>query len=193
MDQYLLFDIHINHVCKKVNGVLIYLNRIKDRLDRDTRLIVVQSLALSIISYCLKVWGMTTKEQLDRVQKVQNFAARVAYGGLRKYDHVSPIFAELKWLYIEKKLMNDISIFAYKVCNKLLPDWLFSFATVGDHNVRPTRQSSDLFISRTKTDIGARSISIRGAKIWNAIPQAVKDSNSLHVFRRKLKQYFLET
>ena len=96
MDQYLLFDIHINHVCKKVNEVLIYLNRIKDRLDRDTRLIDVQSLALSIISYCLKVWGMTTKEQLDLVQKEQNFAARVAYGGLRKYDHVSPIFAELK-------------------------------------------------------------------------------------------------
>ena len=89
--------------------------------------------------------------------------------------------------------MNDISIFAYKVCNKLFPDWLFSFATVGDHNVRPTRQSNDLFINRTKTDIGARSISIRSPKIWNAIPQAVKDSISLHVFRGKLKQYLLET
>ena len=103
MDHYLVFDIHINHLCKKVNGVLTYLNRIRDRLDRDIRLIVVQSLDLSIINYCLRVWRMTTKEQLDHVQNVPNFSARVAYGGLRKYDHISPIFAELKWLNIEKK------------------------------------------------------------------------------------------
>ena len=67
--------------CKKkmkIDRFWFGLNRINDRLDCDTRLIAVQSLALSIINYCLKVWGMTTKEQLDRVQKVQNFAARVA-------------------------------------------------------------------------------------------------------------------
>ena len=84
--------------------------------------------------------------------------------------------------------MNDISIFAYEVCKKLLPGWLFSFVTMGDHNVLPTRQSNNLFINRTKTDIGATSISIRSPKVWNAIPQATKDSNSLHVFKGNLKQ-----
>ena len=135
---------------------------------------------------------MTTKEQLERVQKTQNFAARVAFGGVRKFDHVTPILAELKWLNIEKKVLNDISVFVYKVFHNLLPNWLFSFSTMEDHRVRPTRQSNDLFISRYMTDIGARAISIKGPKIWNAIPQAVKDSNSIHIFKERMKQYLFE-
>ena len=52
MDQFLLFDIHVSHICKKVNGTLMILNRLKDTLDRTTRLIIVHSLALSVINYC---------------------------------------------------------------------------------------------------------------------------------------------
>ncbi|KAK7084119.1 hypothetical protein SK128_004710 [Halocaridina rubra] len=35
---------------------------------------------MSLINYCLKVWGCTNKTQLQRIQKLQNFAARVAVG-----------------------------------------------------------------------------------------------------------------
>ena len=91
MDQYMLFDHHINHITRKVNGLLLFLNRIKDRFDKMTRVIIVQALAISIINYCSRIWGMTTKEQLDNVQKVQNFAAKIAYGGARKYDQVTQI------------------------------------------------------------------------------------------------------
>ena len=122
IDQYLLFDDHISHISRKVNGVLIALNRIKDRLDRTSRIIIVQCLSISIINYCLRVWGMTTKEQIERVQKLQNFAARVAYGGIRKYEHITPIIKELGWLKIENKIEYDICIFTYKICNNLLPE-----------------------------------------------------------------------
>ena len=66
-DQYMLFDYHINEISKKINGTLIFLNRIKNRFDNEMRTIVVQSLALSIMNYCLKIWGSTTKQQIQRV------------------------------------------------------------------------------------------------------------------------------
>ena len=93
MDQYMLFDIRINHISSKINGSLRYLNRIKESFDKESRIIVVQSLVLSIINYCLKVWSVTTQQQIEIVQKLENFAAKVAYGGARKYDHATPIFA----------------------------------------------------------------------------------------------------
>ena len=80
----------------------------KDRFDQTTRTIVVQSLVLSIINYCLKVWGMTTQQQIERIQKLENFAAKIAFGRARKYDHVTPILHELKWLNINCKVMYDI-------------------------------------------------------------------------------------
>ncbi|XP_066959043.1 uncharacterized protein [Macrobrachium rosenbergii] len=192
MDQYMLFDHHINHVIKKVNGVLFFLNRIKDRFDKTSRLTVVESLVLSVINYCSKIWGMTTKEQIDRVQKAQNFAAKIAYGGARKYDHVTPILKELQWMNIETKILFDLCLFVYKICNHLVPDWLFKFPTVGDVQGRPTRQSSDLFVRRTTTDMGAKSISIKGPRVWNNIPTNIKNAPSSKLFKKILKSYLLE-
>ena len=191
MDNYLLYDKHIDHITRKVNGILMYINRIKDKIDRPTRLTLVQSLALSVINYCSRVWGITTKEQLQRVQKIQNFAAKIVHGGLRKYDHVSPIIKDLKWLNVNNKITYDICVFMYKILNSLLPNWLFSFLSVREVNNRPTRQASDLFIRRTKTDIGKRSLAINGPKLWNSIPQYIKDSSSEHAFKEKLKCFLL--
>ena len=176
----------------KVNGLLIASNRIKDRVDRKSREIVVQSLALSVINYCLWVWGMTTMEQVERVQKLQNFAARVAHGETRKYDHITPIMKELKWLKMENKIILDICIFTYKICNNMLPNWLFTFPTIQDIKARTTRQSSDLYVARRKTDIGARAISIKGPKLWNTIPSAVVSQPTLISFKYKLKKYLLD-
>ena len=55
MDQYMLFDQHINFLVRKTNGVLMFLNRIQDSFDKSSRLIVVQCLALSIMNYCCRV------------------------------------------------------------------------------------------------------------------------------------------
>ena len=189
MDQYMLFDIHINYISSKINGILMFLNRIKERFDRETRVIVVQSLVLSIINYCLKVWGLTSQQQIQRVQKLENFAAKVAFGDVRKYDHATPVLRELGWLNINNKISFDICIFTFKVCNKLLPDWLWHFPIVGESITRHTRQSRDLFVMGTKTDIGARAISVKGPIMYNRIPKYIKDSPSLQSFKEKLKKY----
>jgi len=72
-DQYMLFDSYIDEMSRKVTGILLNLNRIGDCFERSTRIMVVQSLVLSIVSYCSRVWGTTNKTQIERVQKLQNF------------------------------------------------------------------------------------------------------------------------
>ena len=191
MDQYLLYDVHINYITRKVNGILMFLNRIKDNFDKATRIMIVQSLALSTINYCLKIWGMTTKQQLEKIQKLQNFAAKIAIGGARKYDHVTPILKELKWVNIENKILYDICTFTYKVINNVYNENHFCFPTLNDVNIRLTRQSNDLFIKRTNTDIGTNAISIRGPKLWNTLPADIKDNVSFNGFKSNLTQFLL--
>ena len=192
MDQYLLYDVHVNHISRKVNGILMFLNRIKDNFEKSARIIVVQSLVLSIINYCSKIWGLTTKQQIERVQKLENFAAKVASGSGRKYDHATPYLNELKWMKIECKITFDICTFTYKIVNNLLPEWLFSFPQVRNTSARHTRQSGDLFIPRTKTDIGARAISVTGPRAWNMIPKNIREAGTIKTFKEKLKKFFME-
>ena len=78
MDQYLLYDVHINEVTKKTTGLLYYLTRIKDRFDIQTKTMLIQAIVISILNYCLRIWGMTTKTQMEKAQKLQNFAVKVA-------------------------------------------------------------------------------------------------------------------
>ncbi len=70
--------------------MLIYINYISFYLDKKSSVIVVQSLVLSHIIYCLSIWGATTSSVINKVQKLQNFVASVAVGGIKKFDHVSP-------------------------------------------------------------------------------------------------------
>ncbi len=103
MDCHLTFDTHIQEMHKKVMGILFFLNRIIDKFDINTRKIVFQSLALSIINYCLPVYGTINSTLLRRVQKLHNFATKVCVGGAGRSDHATPFITHLEWLKIEKK------------------------------------------------------------------------------------------
>ena len=191
MDQYLLYDIHINEITKKTTGILYYLNRIKQRFDLQTRTMLVQAVVVSILKYCLRIWGMTTKSQIEKAQKLQNFAAKVAVGDARKYDHVSPILNKLGWLRLEEMVFMDICLMIFKYRRGLIPDWLFSIHSVHQVRDRRTRQSNELVVNRSATDIAKNSFLIAGPLYWNKLPSHVKNVASLPQFKNVLKKHLL--
>lgn len=191
MDSHLLFNVHIDELCTKVTGILMFINRMKDKFDTNTRTQVVQSLALSTINYCSKIWGMTNKRQIQRVQKLQNFSAKVAVGGISKYDHATPVINKLQWLKIEEKCIYDICITVFKILQQTFPEWLITVQTVNQVRSVITRQRNDLFVNRTRTDMGSRSFKVKGPLLWNKLPSHVKDTLSLSVFKIRLKKYLL--
>ncbi len=87
MDQHMSFEMHIHEIHKNVMGILLLVNRIRDKFDAATRKIVIQSLALSGVNYCLQA---TNNTHMRRVQKLQNFAAKICAGGARRSDHATP-------------------------------------------------------------------------------------------------------
>ncbi len=67
MDSSLSFDTHIHEIYKKVIGTLLFLNRIKDKFEKNARTMVVQSLSLSVMNYCLPIYGSTNNTLLHHV------------------------------------------------------------------------------------------------------------------------------
>ena len=131
-------------------------------------------MALSIISYCSKIWDSTNKTQLQRIQKLQNFAARIALDNVKKYDRITPHINKLNWLKIENKYAFDICLYVFKILNKHLPSWLLTLPLVMEYNNRRTRQQYDLYIPSTRTIMGDRKMSVRGPRLWNNLPEEVK-------------------
>ena len=184
------FDTHIAQICKKCSGIIMFVNRIKENFSKRTRIIVLQSLVLSIINYGIKIWGSTSLTHLQRAQKIQNFAAKVALGAL-KYDHVTPLLKELKWLKVQEKYKYELGVTIYNIINKNVPSWLFSLPTTRQTHSVNTRQQHQLHVPKTNTFIAERSISVAGPKLWNSLPLNVKNKNSLPAFKNKLRDYLL--
>ncbi len=113
-------------------------------INRPSRIILVQTLVLSIINYCLRIWGTTNITIINDVQKLQNFTARVAIGGIRKCDHITPALKELGWLKVNEKHLFDPYSLVYKVINKFYPPWLKCYMTVREVTASTTRQHNDL-------------------------------------------------
>ena len=61
----------------------------------------MNAFVFSKLLYCSSVWSNTSNSNIDKLQKLQNFARRIVLG-LRKYDHISEGLRPLNWL-----LLND--------------------------------------------------------------------------------------
>ena len=88
LDKSLTYDDHIAEVVSKCVATLCQINRVKHLLDTKTIVTLIKTLVFSKLFYCSSVWSNTSKKNIDRLQKVQNFAARLATD-TRKFDHIT--------------------------------------------------------------------------------------------------------
>ncbi len=186
------FDTHITHICKKSVGTIMYINRIKDNFSKKARIMVLQSLVLSIINYGIIIWGNTSQTQLQRVQKIQNFAAKVALGG-SKFDHVTPYLRELKWLNIKNKYLYELALNIFNIITTNVPSWLFPLPTSREMCAVNTRQQHQLHVPKTNTCTADRSVLVSGPKLWNSLPNNIRNKTSTGSFKTHLRGYLLQS
>ena len=71
---------------------------------------ILNSLIFSKLFYCSTIWADTSKENLQKLQLVQNFAARVLTD-TKKFDHISPVLRESGWPSIKDQLLVRDTIY----------------------------------------------------------------------------------
>ena len=81
---------------KKCNGILIGLSHVRHQIPTDLLPTLVNALVLSHVRYCLAVFGNGSEKNIQRLQKILNFALHTA-SGRRKFDHISDVREELGW------------------------------------------------------------------------------------------------
>ncbi len=109
------------------------------------------------MNYGIKIFGSTNATRLQQVQKVQNFAAKVASVGGTKRDHITPFLKKLGWLRIENNYKYELCVMEYNILNERIPNYILSLPNVKDIRPRPTRQQYQLYVPHTNTSTGARS------------------------------------
>lgn len=187
LDSELTMAPHVSNLCKSGFFQLRDIRAVRRYLDKDAAHSAVRSFVCSRLDYANSLLYGVHKKQLNRLQCVQNVAAKLVMGG-HKYDHVTPILRELHWLRIGPRIEYKCTLITWKTVHGLAPDYLKDLISFREDRSHRSRDKKLMFVPRTKLVTGGdRSFSKYAPVLWNALPDSMKFNDDLNSFKSQLK------
>ena len=110
-----IYDIAlINMVCQTAYLHLRNISKIKHCLTKETCESLIHAFITSRLDSVNAVLQGLPNYLIDKLQRVQNFAARLITGSY-KYDHITPVLKSLHWLSIEQRIKCKSQFWAINV------------------------------------------------------------------------------
>ena len=113
MDSNLTFNAHITSLCKACNFHLRSLRRIRRSLTDDMAILIAVALVQSRLDYCKSLFFNMSCFNINKLQRVQNLAARLALNDWRSLTQ--QIVVKLHWLSIQSRIKFQICALTYKL------------------------------------------------------------------------------
>jgi len=190
VDQTLSWESHIGEVVRKSFPTSVALKRFRHHFTPEALRVLIQAHVLTHITYCLPVWAGATQEQLNRVQRCINFAARVITGA-RKFDHISPSLKSLGWSRLPEIIKEKDCIKVFKaITSDAGPLAVRSmFVTRAQVSSRRTRHSERgaLQLPWYNLKLTKRCFPYRAICAWNDLPTTATSCKSIRSFKSCLK------
>ncbi|KAK6179717.1 hypothetical protein SNE40_012018 [Patella caerulea] len=191
-DSNMNMECQINNICKTGYFHLRNIGKIKKYISIDATKSLIQALVISRLDNFNSLLSGVPKKSLDKLQKLQNSAARLITGS-SKFNHITPILFNLHWLPIAYRIDYKILLLTFKCLNGLAPVYLSQLLNQYQPN-RQLRSSSDNWLlceSNAKSSAGERSFAVKAPKLWNKLPLTVRSCESLQTFKSNLKTFFI--
>ncbi|CAH2102081.1 unnamed protein product [Euphydryas editha] len=193
LDVNLSWAHHIKELSKRTFAALRSLRRLQSFLPIPTKTMLAQSLLLSVLDYADASYPNLTEDQLNTLERLQNVAIRYVFG-LRKYDHISEFRSKLKWLPIRfRRNLHMLSLLYCVLFSPSSPTYLKrKFEFIGEHSkVLRSSENLTLRLPVHKTKYFHKSFEVQAILLWNALPLNIRKADSLEIFKRRLKEYYL--
>ena len=192
--ENLSWEKHINKSISKAYGKLRTAYRAKNFLTKESKASVVEYYVLSQLNYCNILMQNITQKLRTKIQKLQNACTRFIFG-LKKFDHISGHFRQLKVLNMSNRRTLHSATLMHKIMNKKAPSYLCSKIRFRNafhgHN---TRGNVKIHISNYSNSYGRDRFFRKIAQDYNNImdKQGFNTNLSVDNFKKKLKADLLE-
>ncbi|XP_017330014.2 heterogeneous nuclear ribonucleoprotein A0a isoform X1 [Ictalurus punctatus] len=190
IDSSLSFDAHVDNITRIAFFHLRNISKIRNILSLHDAEILVHAFVTSRLDYCNALLSECSSRNINKLQLVQNAAARVLTR-TRRYDHITPILSILHWLPVKSRINYKILLLTYKALNGLAPQYLSDLLVLYDPpRLLRSKDAGYLTVPRiVKATAGGRAFAYRAPQLWNSLPISVRDSDTVSVFKSRLKTY----
>ena len=183
LDGNLNFDHHVNKIVAHCYKLLKDVGRVRSVLSRKHTEMLVHAVTSSRLDYCNSVLFKMNKSNLNKLQKVQNSAARIVVRKRRR-ESISATLNELHWLRVESRIIFKILLLVHKYVRGKCPSNLQM--PYKQFNCRP---NDDLMLLEPacKTKYGRRRFTHAAPRLWNALDVTVRKTEKIETFKTMVK------
>ena len=155
---------------------------------------LIRTFVSSRVDYCNSLLYGLPAYQLNKLQRVQNAAARLIFLE-SKYCHVRPLLYNLHWLPVKFRIDFKILLLTYKAINGLAPFYLQELISLKEACKYKLRSDWDgLLLNpvkfKTLTTLGDRSFAAAAPQLWNLLPYAIRSSRSVASLKRHSRHFY---
>ena len=184
IDESLTWSKHIDEITKKITAGISALKRLRDFASRD-------ALIMPHFDYCCEVWDSLGSVLAKRLQKLHNRCARL----IMRYKNEAGQF-ELALRHLGRSLLSERRFHIkarqmFKVLHDLAPVRLSNiFRNSFSANSYHLRNADNkLALPLPKTEFLKKSFSYNGARVWNSLPNEIRNCEALPMFDKLISTY----
>uniref|UniRef100_A0A3P9JI23 Reverse transcriptase domain-containing protein n=1 Tax=Oryzias latipes TaxID=8090 RepID=A0A3P9JI23_ORYLA len=123
IDSTLTFDHHVRHLSKVSFFHLKNIAKLRPSLTQSDAEKLIHAFISSRLDYCNALLVGIPGRSLERLQHIQNCAARVLTRR-RKFDHITPVLQSLPWLPIRSRIQYKLCLLTYQCVHGTAPAYL---------------------------------------------------------------------
>ena len=188
LDEHLSWKPHISQVARKISKSIGVINRARFFLPKPCLKTLYYCLVYPYLHYCIIVWGSAYKTNLRRLVSLQKRVIRTI--SKSTFDsHSDPIFKELELLKLSDIRQLELGKLMFSLNHSLLPSKFNNYFSLNKQvHSYATRHVNDFHLPSCRTNLRKFSVSFQGPTYYNTIENDIKEFNSLHLFKTKLKK-----
>ena len=187
IDNNLDFNEHVSNICKKVSNKLHALRRVSNLMNKDKLRIIMKSFIESQFGYCPLIWMFHSRSLNNRINILHEKALRLVYSD-NKLSFQELLILDNSFT-IHHRNLQRLATEMFKVKNDLSPKFMINVFPMST-NPYNLREAPDFKISNIRSVYnGSETISFRGPKTWSLVPNDIKLSKSLPIFKAKIRRW----
>lgn len=190
-DNHITFKQHIDYISLKLSKSVGILYKLNSYLPVEVLKILYQTLVQPYMLYGIEAWYATYQNLTENIFGLQKKALR-AINSLPYNSHTHLYFRQLELLKLPDLYQYQILLHMFKTIklgfNTNLMEEIYTHSNVHNHL---TRYRHAFVLPRYLRTKSKQTILYRCIKAWNELPEDIKSSDSLFVFKKQLKYYLI--
>lgn len=185
----LSWNSHIDYVCKKAFQKLWMLKTKLEFASSDVKLIAFKCLILPTLEYASPVWEPFTNQNIYKLERIQNKAARFIFNCYRSTESVTKLKEQAGLPSIKTRLeTNRMKLFFQIFHGHSMLDTR-KYVVMSPPVYHRIKHSLNIQSYQYSTDHFKHSFFVRCIDFWNKLPECIVNSQSVSTFVKEIEMF----